>query len=58
MSVNVSMRQLETEDFMDQVRGRPAVTALEPKSLIIEITETGLMQETESTICAFTSSRS
>ena len=51
MSVNVSMRQLETDEFIDQVKQILAATAIKPKSLIIEITETSLMQDTESTIC-------
>ncbi len=50
MSVNVSMRQLETDEFIEQVLETLVTTGLEPKSLIIEISETSLMQDTDSTI--------
>ncbi|HLN06451.1 MAG TPA: bifunctional diguanylate cyclase/phosphodiesterase, partial [Acidimicrobiales bacterium] len=47
MSVNVSMCQLETDEFVDQVRETLSATALRPSSLIVEVTETSLMQATD-----------
>jgi len=50
MSVNVSMRQLETDEFVDHVRETLAVLALEPKSLIMDVAEASLMRNTNATI--------
>ena len=50
MSVNVSMRQLESNEFVDDV-GRTLLThGLSPSSLIIEITESVLMKDANATV--------
>jgi EAL domain-containing protein (putative c-di-GMP-specific phosphodiesterase class I) len=49
MSVNVSMRQLGTDALVDHVRDALAVSLLEPHSLVVEITETAIMQDAEAT---------
>ena len=46
MSVNVSVKQLESEDFVDEVRAALAWSGLEPRALILEITEGVLLRET------------
>ncbi len=50
MSVNVSMRQLETDAFIDDVRQALVTSGLDPGSLIIEITESTLMRDADATI--------
>ena len=50
MAVNVSMRQLETDDFVDDVREALCQHQLDPRSLVIEITETALMRDSEATV--------
>lgn len=50
MSVNVSMRQLETDTFLDDVRDALAVNQLEPSSLVIEVTETAIMRDADATV--------
>jgi EAL domain-containing protein (putative c-di-GMP-specific phosphodiesterase class I) len=50
MSVNVSMRQLETDDLIQQVKHALADNDLEARSLILEITETNLMLDTAATV--------
>ena len=50
MSVNVSMRQLEVAAFVDHVRGALSASGLDPGSLILEVTETTLMRDTEATV--------
>jgi diguanylate cyclase (GGDEF)-like protein len=49
MAVNVSGRQLDTDDFVTDVRGALAASGLDPDALILEITETTLMRNTEET---------
>jgi diguanylate cyclase (GGDEF)-like protein len=44
VSVNVSARQLETDSFVDDVRGTLRVSGFDPRSLILEITETAIMK--------------
>jgi diguanylate cyclase (GGDEF)-like protein len=51
MSVNVSARQLETDDFVDHVREALAESGLEPGALTLEITETTIMRDTERMVC-------
>ena len=46
MSVNVSVIQLEQNDFVDIVRNALVESGLEPNSLILEITEGVLLRET------------
>jgi EAL domain-containing protein (putative c-di-GMP-specific phosphodiesterase class I) len=50
MSVNVSMRQLETDALVEHVRTALATSRLDPGSLILEVTETTLMRDTEATV--------
>ena len=50
MSVNVSMRQLDSNGFVDDVRSALQTHCLTPSSLIIEITETVLMKDANATV--------
>ena len=50
MSVNVSVRQLEVDAFVDHVREALSVSGLDPGSLILEVTETTLMRDTHATV--------
>ena len=50
MSVNVSMRQLESDGFVDDVRIALDTHGLAPESLIIEITESVLMKDAQATV--------
>jgi diguanylate cyclase (GGDEF)-like protein/PAS domain S-box-containing protein len=50
VSVNLSARQLAQPDLVDQVRRALADTGLDPALLMIELTESLLMQDTEGTI--------
>ena len=47
MSVNVSMRQLETEQLIDDVADGAGRHDLDPSWLIIEVTESTLMRDAE-----------
>jgi diguanylate cyclase (GGDEF)-like protein len=49
LSVNVSARQLERPEFVEQVRGATRDFCLDPATLTLEITETVLMREPEAT---------
>ena len=44
MSVNVSRRQLVSQKFVDDVRYAIAVSGIEPRSLVLEVTEGVLME--------------
>jgi len=50
MSVNVSMRQLDSNTFVDDVRDTLEAHGLAPSSLIIEITESVLMKDANATV--------
>jgi len=50
MSVNASMRQLDSNSFVDDVRGALEAHGLAPSSLIIEITESVLMKDANATV--------
>jgi diguanylate cyclase (GGDEF)-like protein len=50
VSVNVSARQLDDDLFVSQVRGALHTSGLEATSLIIEMTETALMQDIDSSV--------
>ena len=50
MSVNVSMRQLETDSLVDDVSAALAVSGLESSSLVIEVTESTLMKDANATV--------
>jgi diguanylate cyclase (GGDEF)-like protein len=49
ISVNVSGRQLDDDAIVVHVRDALAASGLDPKTLIIEVTETALMRNAEST---------
>ncbi|MGZ4791399.1 MAG: putative bifunctional diguanylate cyclase/phosphodiesterase, partial [Ilumatobacteraceae bacterium] len=49
ISVNVSGRQLDRDDIIEQVRLALELTGLDPGSLIIEVTETSLMHNAMAT---------
>jgi diguanylate cyclase (GGDEF)-like protein len=49
MAVNVSARQLDTDEFIGEVRDALAESGLEPGALTIEITETTLMSDADET---------
>ena len=50
MSVNVSARQLDTDELIDDVRQVLEDCALDPAALTLEVTETVLMRDPEATI--------
>jgi diguanylate cyclase (GGDEF)-like protein len=50
VSVNVSMRQLERHAFVDEVRAALLESGLDPASLIVEITETAIMLDADTTM--------
>ncbi len=50
LGVNLSARQVQQPNFIDEVRDVLRFTRLEPASLILEITETVMMQDTSATI--------
>jgi diguanylate cyclase (GGDEF)-like protein len=49
IAVNVSARQLDRDDLLDEVRDALADSGLEPDALTLEITETALMRNVEET---------
>ncbi|MFI5004208.1 MAG: putative bifunctional diguanylate cyclase/phosphodiesterase [Solirubrobacterales bacterium] len=49
MSVNVSGRQLDHDELIEDVRGALEQSGLDPKALTLEITETTLMRDAEAT---------
>jgi diguanylate cyclase (GGDEF)-like protein len=49
MSVNVSGRQLDDDELIEDVRGALERSGLEPEALTLEITETTLMRDAEAT---------
>ena len=50
VTVNISIRQFQQKELIDIVRRALEASGLRPGSLILEITESFMMQETESTI--------
>jgi diguanylate cyclase (GGDEF)-like protein/PAS domain S-box-containing protein len=50
ISVNVSMRQLETEVLVEHVQEALAASSLDPGSLVIEVTESTLMKDATATV--------
>jgi diguanylate cyclase (GGDEF)-like protein len=50
VSVNVSARQLERDQFVDEVQRALAGSDLDPSSLIIEITESTIMRNADATV--------
>lgn len=54
ISVNVSARQLERREFIEEVRTALHDSGLDPAALTLEITETVLMRKPEETACLLT----
>ncbi len=50
VSVNLSMRQFQREDLLDRVSRILAETGLEPTRLVLELTESCLMQDVSATV--------
>jgi diguanylate cyclase (GGDEF)-like protein len=50
VSVNVSMRQLETDAFLDDVADALRASGLDAADLVIEVTETVLMRDADATV--------
>ena len=50
ISVNVSMRQLESDQLLDDVRDALVANDLEPDLLILEVTESTLMRDSVATV--------
>ena len=50
ISVNVSMRQLESDQLVDDVRDALAASGLDPAMLILEVTESTLMRDSVATV--------
>jgi diguanylate cyclase (GGDEF)-like protein/PAS domain S-box-containing protein len=50
LTVNISIRQFQQKELVDIVRRALEASGLKPGSLILEITESFMMQETESTV--------
>jgi diguanylate cyclase (GGDEF)-like protein/PAS domain S-box-containing protein len=50
MSVNVSMRQLESDSLVDDVKRAVSTHDLDPACLVVEVTETALMKDAEATV--------
>jgi diguanylate cyclase (GGDEF)-like protein len=50
MAVNVSARQLDTDELIADIEGALADSGLEPEALTIEITETTLMRNIDDTV--------
>ncbi|MDQ1534063.1 MAG: hypothetical protein QOF28_1824, partial [Actinomycetota bacterium] len=50
VSVNVSMRQLESDALVDDVRDALATSGLDPSALVLEVTETALMRDVDATV--------
>jgi len=50
ISVNVSMRQLESDRLVDDVRDALVASTLDPDTLILEVTESTLMRDSVATI--------
>ncbi len=50
VSVNLSMRQLESDVLVDDVRDALAASGLDPSLLVLEVTETALMRDADSAV--------
>jgi diguanylate cyclase (GGDEF)-like protein len=57
ISVNVSSSEFHGRDFLSNIRAVLAESGLDPRHLVIEVTETGLMQAAESTMMILSSLR-
>jgi diguanylate cyclase (GGDEF)-like protein len=54
IAVNVSARQLESADFVDDVNEALTTSGLNPSLLIVEITETAIMKDTKAAVGCLT----
>ena len=52
VNVNVSPVQLREPDFLDQLRALLGETGLPPSSLVLEVTETGIVEQVETLVQA------
>jgi diguanylate cyclase (GGDEF)-like protein len=50
ISVNVAARQLEQPDFVDQVAAAVATSGVDPNTVVLEVTETTLLQNVDDAI--------
>ena len=50
VSVNISPLQLQQPEFIGEIESTLAMTGLEPRRLVLELTETAMFQDTEATI--------
>jgi diguanylate cyclase (GGDEF)-like protein len=50
VSVNLSPLQLQQPEFIDEIESTLAATGLDPRRLVLELTETAMFQDTEATI--------
>jgi diguanylate cyclase (GGDEF)-like protein len=57
ISVNVAARQLEQPDFVDQVAAIVRSTSVDPQTLILEVTETTLLQNADDAIAKLSALR-
>ena len=57
MAVNLSARQLQQPAVVDEVRAALAAADLDPHSLVLEITETAVMEELEAAVAILTQFR-
>jgi diguanylate cyclase (GGDEF)-like protein len=57
MNINVAARQLEQVDFVDQVAAIIRSTSVDPESLVLEMTETSLLQNVDDAIAKLTALR-
>ena len=52
IAVNVSARQLETDEFVDEMASALSDSGLEPSALTLELTETAVMTDAEASVAA------
>ena len=57
MAVNLSTRQLETDDFIGELQDALSESGLEPGALTLELTETAVMTDAEASIARLTEIR-
>ena len=50
VSVNISPLQLQQPEFIEEIESTLAATGLDPRRLVLELTETAMFQDTEATI--------
>ena len=50
LSVNISPLQLQQPEFIEEIESTLAASGMEPRRLVLELTETAMFQDTEATI--------